>query len=363
MSHHGSACRHGLRERFCASDEDDVRLHTVGRRRLRFHGGRIGLLPGVQKHDGVWSGVSHPTRGVQWGRVHIRRRPRCHSSQASRAKLRQKFHRQSLQSSRNVRRVDWALRMALRTMCGATGWVLHARLATLFTMLATAAARDVQATRRRVQAHGSCLQGQCYCNDGFIGPACEYLCRGFGSACSGHGVCYGTGNCSCHSDTQLGFWQAPDCATCVDGYSGSNCNRLCPTNGSHVCSAHGLCVDGICQCDQPYCGASCSTYGASCLLCPKGRYGGGCELECPGGANTSCNNHGACSEGVLGTGLCTCQKGYGGSDCSQICPGGADTPCSGNGVCSSVTMTCSCAPFFSHRSLRHCLSGLPQQRV
>ena len=40
-------------------------------------------------------------------------------------------------------------------------------------------------------------------------------------------------------------------------------------------------------------------------------------VECPGGADSPCNYHGNCSDGVEGQGYCVCDEGYLGEACEQ----------------------------------------------
>ena len=190
---------------------------------------------------------------------------------------------------------------------------------------------------------GSCMGGTCFCDPGYVGASCEFVCRGLGGECSGHGKCFGIGECACFNDTLRGFWRPPECALCVQGYSGASCTMPCPTNGTHICSANGACVDGVCRCFPSFCGATCSL---PCNRCPSALYGAECESACVGGTSAPCFFKGRCWEGRHGDGSCTCAHGFGGVDCSNLCPGGADPPCNGNGLCSPVTLTCSCAPLF-----------------
>jgi hypothetical protein len=48
--------------------------------------------------------------------------------------------------------------------------------------------------------------------------------------------------------------------------------------------------------------------------CYAGYFGSNCA-PCPGGAAAPCSNHGSCSQGIVGTGVCTCLAGYTGAAC------------------------------------------------
>lgn len=144
------------------------------------------------------------------------------------------------------------------------------------------------------------------CTLGFFGaPSCTSLCPGasgtnVSAACSGRGLCTGSGTC-----------------VCALGYYGSSCSTSCPAVNGVQCSGRGFCDAGVCIC--------------------TGSFGPACERACAGGFLTPCNNRGTCST----TGVCLCNFGYFGNNCTQECPGGAATPCRMNGACSS-TGVCSC---------------------
>merc|ERR1719330_2220745 len=95
--------------------------------------------------------------------------------------------------------------------------------------------------------HGTCVGGQCRCEQGWQGPNCrDPQCPG---NCNGHGVC------NLPSPTQPG-----EC-TCDYGWGGASCNRLalyqvtgrCPGE----CSGNGLCFNGECACLQGFMGHDC----------------------------------------------------------------------------------------------------------
>ncbi|TWW62791.1 Stabilin-1 Fasciclin [Takifugu flavidus] len=60
--------------------------------------------------------------------------------------------------------------------------------------------------------------------------------------------------------------------------------------------------------------------------CCGNHYGRDCQV-CPGGIESPCNNHGNCSDGILGSGKCTCNKGFKGSACDQCSAGYYGTNC------------------------------------
>lgn len=99
--------------------------------------------------------------------------------------------------------------------------------------------------------------GQCVCHSSDFGKVWGKLCecddfnclRYKGELCSGHGVC-NCGFCQCAPD-----WQGENC----------NCSRridTCMSSLGLLCSGRGQCVCGACECTQP------GAYGATCDKCP-----------------------------------------------------------------------------------------------
>eukprot|EP01095_Lingulamoeba_sp_RSL-Kostka_P000998 TRINITY_DN1135_c0_g1_i1.p1 TRINITY_DN1135_c0_g1~~TRINITY_DN1135_c0_g1_i1.p1 ORF type:complete len:346 (+),score=88.90 TRINITY_DN1135_c0_g1_i1:1195-2232(+) len=99
--------------------------------------------------------------------------------------------------------------------------------------------------------HGSCLNGTCFCFDGYQGNDCSIhqnytlnaTCAQHHN-CSGHGSCY-DGHCNCYT-----HWSGPDCGT----FSNNTNPSLCPRN----CSGHGSCMNGTCFCFNNFTGSDCS---------------------------------------------------------------------------------------------------------
>eukprot|EP00736_Rhodelphis_marinus_P003096 Rmarinus@m.6909 len=179
--------------------------------------------------------------------------------------------------------------------------------------------------------------GNCLCEDGVCGTACEIVLCGLdesGSMCSGRGSCdYSTGICEC-----------------IDGYLGSMCEFIdCPTNDEgFVCSLNGSCdyTQGLCECSNGY-------FGENCIY-----------LDCPSDEDGNiCSSNGSLFVGTSGvegcdglTGECHCfsgyrlneqgdllYHGYSGDVCEvSMCPTAyASLQCSGHGVCGDDGV-CSC---------------------
>lgn len=186
--------------------------------------------------------------------------------------------------------------------------------------------------------NGDCLDGKCFCKDGWSGILCQIeTCP---SMCSGHGVCLSNRSCKCDL-----------------GYNGKNCaKKQCPND----CSGrlHGICYANKCVCNEKYFGSDCSkkrcprdcSARGKCVnaicSCQIGYSGLGCEKRtCPGRIEP-CNGNGKCDEVK---GKCTCRKLWLGMACNV-------STCSGRGVWNTSNEECKCSPGFhgSHCELVYC---------
>lgn len=243
--------------------------------------------------------------------------------------------------------------------------------------------------------HGDCIPstGQCICRSGWAGRGCEIpQCPGGGN-CSNHGVCDGVN------------YDPPQCIKCDTGYMGRGCELSC-VNGNvsvgvnketgepsyscicdscysgiacdQVCSLHGTCSNGTCNCIVGWKGDVCSQKGCPgttidcsgkgvCLkseskcICYNGWKGPGCNIpDCPG--TPDCNAVGQC-DGTVDPPVCVnCTNGTMGIACDQPCVHGKEDTirrgiclcdscfegfscelmCNGNGHCENGT--CQCKP-------------------
>ncbi|XP_069602470.1 tenascin-X isoform X1 [Ranitomeya imitator] len=150
-------------------------------------------------------------------------------------------------------------------------------------------------------AHGTCVNGECQCKDGYMGDKCQL--KTCPEDCNDQGQCV-KGRC-----------------ICFKGFSGLSCGfKACPNN----CNYHGRCEDGTCVCDSGYAGEDCSS-----RTCPK-----------------NCMNHGRCEGGI-----CICHSGFSGPDCgTRTCP----RNCLNRGVCKDGVCVCSVGFFGEDCSSRGC---------
>ncbi|XP_019899888.1 stabilin-2 isoform X3 [Esox lucius] len=195
------------------------------------------------------------------------------------------------------------------------------------------------------------------CCDGFYGRDCLVCPGGNSSPCFNRGKCddghLGNGNCTCDA----GF-QGDACELCTDGHYGPDC-KVCN------CTEHGSCEDGIkgsgsCFCDQGWTGQHCETQLALGPVCsqacsPNGvckenntcvckPYYEGDGLTCTVANlckywNGGCVNGATCSQKGVKV-ICTCPKGHSGDGffCQPIDPCSVDD----NGGChehATCTMT------------------------
>jgi hypothetical protein len=120
------------------------------------------------------------------------------------------------------------------------------------------------------------IVGECACNYGFYGAACEYMGCGGATSCSGHGTCLSMRELGLrHEDVNgslspvtygsmangAATWDADRIfgCSCDDNFEGFDCSRrtcpvgIDPDSGDadlYTCSNHGLCDhnEGRCKC-------------------------------------------------------------------------------------------------------------------
>nr|XP_010345351.2 stabilin-1 isoform X5 [Saimiri boliviensis boliviensis] len=127
---------------------------------------------------------------------------------------------------------------------------------------------------------------------------------------------------------------------CCPGYWGSQCYE-CPGGAETPCNGHGTCLDGIdrngtCVCQENF-------RGSACQECQDpNRFGPDCQSVC------SCV-HGVCNHGPRGDGSCRCLAGYTGPHCDQELPVCQELRCPQNTQCSAEAPSCRCLPGYTQQ--------------
>uniref|UniRef100_A0A670IWM6 Stabilin 2 n=1 Tax=Podarcis muralis TaxID=64176 RepID=A0A670IWM6_PODMU len=167
------------------------------------------------------------------------------------------------------------------------------------------------------------------CCAGFYGPQCE-PCPGLaGNTCFGNGICLdglnGNGTCEC----EAGF-EGVACEKCIKGKYGTGCDQECPC-------IHGKCNDdikgdGSCECDVGWRGVKCdegncllNSYGRAYCKCAAGFKGNGTYCTAINACETSnggCSLKAECRRTTPGNRVCLCNAGYTGDGivCFEINP-------------------------------------------
>uniref|UniRef100_A0A452QPT1 Stabilin 1 n=1 Tax=Ursus americanus TaxID=9643 RepID=A0A452QPT1_URSAM len=153
------------------------------------------------------------------------------------------------------------------------------------------------------------------------------------------------------SGCSLSCWKDVVEKACCPGYWGSQCYE-CPGGAETPCNGHGTCLDGIdgngtCVCQENFGGSACQ----ECQ--DPNRFGPNCQSVC------SCV-HGVCSRGPLGDGSCVCFAGYTGPRCDQELPVCRALNCPQNSQCSAEAPACSCLPGHTQQG-RECQAPNPCQ--
>ncbi|RZC38267.1 integrin beta-nu-like, partial [Asbolus verrucosus] len=138
--------------------------------------------------------------------------------------------------------------------------------------------------------------GNCTCNEGWQGDACDEPCDNNLNNCRflDNGIlsltCSGRGDCLCSE------------CDCYFPFDGKFCQYSCPFEPSSklICGGHGSCINGECKCNNMYSGADCTCFESQ----------QGCQIP---GTDLLCNGNGICQ-----CNECRCNTGYRGRYC-EIC--------------------------------------------
>ncbi|KAF6313567.1 stabilin 1 [Rhinolophus ferrumequinum] len=142
------------------------------------------------------------------------------------------------------------------------------------------------------------------------------------------------------SGCSLECWKDVVQKACCPGYWGSQCYE-CPGGAETPCNGHGTCLDGIdrngtCVCQENFTGSACQ----ECQ--DPNRFGPDCQSVC------NCV-HGVCRHGPLGDGSCLCFAGYTGAHCDQELHVCQALHCPQSSQCSAEAPTCSCLPGYTQQ--------------
>ncbi|XP_014274020.1 protein draper isoform X2 [Halyomorpha halys] len=146
----------------------------------------------------------------------------------------------------------------------------------------------------------------------------------------------------CSNGCGNGSCIAPEICECEVGYTGQNCNEVCPRGSWGMgCRQNCICNDGSCDPFSGQCMCPPGRIGEICEAhCPEGKYGNGCLNDC------LCRNEARCHPE---TGQCICRPGYTGALCEMPCQVGyygeqcaLECHCPNSISCDPVTGACSC---------------------
>ena len=147
---------------------------------------------------------------------------------------------------------------------------------------------------------GACLNGQCICEEQFVGAACEHTrCRS--PECFGNDNCHDPAFGSLINDCNgQGHCVAGECVCDAGFTSESNCIR-------RGCPGDGTCSGRPAAAPLPLCAALNRLSALPCRSCAPQYHLLTCAYP-----PASCLGHGTCDEDE---GVCVCDSGYSGEDC------------------------------------------------
>ncbi|XP_054722019.1 cadherin EGF LAG seven-pass G-type receptor 3-like [Uloborus diversus] len=162
---------------------------------------------------------------------------------------------------------------------------------------------------------------ECYCENGFYGPTCEYFNPCSRNPCSKNGRCLNT----THNEYVC---------ICDEDYSGPNCGSYNPCERKNQCHNGGQC--------------KLTTNQSFVCLCPDGFYGQKCKHVdlC---ATSPCLNGATCEHISETNFICICPPGFTGLVCDEEIDECLSQPCANGSTCldGKGNVTCLCPPGFS----------------
>ncbi|XP_077468961.1 protein jagged-1b-like isoform X2 [Stigmatopora argus] len=222
--------------------------------------------------------------------------------------------------------------------------------------------------------HGTCVEPwQCLCDTNWGG----HLCDKDLNYCGTHQPCINGGTCS---NTGPDKYQC----SCVEGYSGANCERAEHACLSNPCSNGGSCSETShgyeCHCLPGWSGTSCTlniddcspnpcNHGGTCqdlvngykCLCPSQWTGKTCLIDANECDAKPCVNANSCRN-LIGGYFCECVPGWMGQNCDVNINDCMDQ-CQNGGICQDLVndYRCTCPPGFTgehcERDIDECASS------
>ncbi|XP_060584160.1 integrin beta-like protein 1 [Ruditapes philippinarum] len=232
--------------------------------------------------------------------------------------------------------------------------------------------------------HGRCSCGQCECEPGYTGEACECPTSSDSCMASNGMICNGVGNCVCGECMcdKDSYFRGPTCEECpILEPKHPQCNHRGMFDPCGTCKCEPYFYGDMCECEANYripdrdtAMAACTDSGSAepcngrgeckCGSCEcfsrgsnmtEGYFGRYCECDdfsCPKHEGKLCGGHGRCV-----CGECQCDTGYSGEACdcttdTSTCKSSNGLLCNGHGSC--ICGECVCEETFRGPKCEDC---------